>query len=223
TGSVWSTLPTDTYGGMCGTSMSAPTTSGVIALMLEEFANKPYPLPSTIKAILIHTAKDLGNAGPDYSFGYGRINATSAIDKIKEDTEINDVIIEGAISAQEETDEFNINVPEGISSVKVTLVWDDYPAAANADPALVNDLDLVLIGPSETTHYPWVLDPNSPGNPATTGTNTIDNVEQVYVENPQAGIWTVRVKGTTIPNPPQSYSIVSDYSSSIKPTVVVKT
>ena len=219
-GGVTSTIPVDTYDTYCGTSMSAPTTSGVVALMLEEFANNGiYPLPSTIKAILIHTAKDLGNAGPDYSYGYGRINATSAVDKIKADTGTIEVIKEESIS-DGETKEFNMTVS---STIKVTLVWDDYPAAANANPALVNDLDLVLIAPDSSLHYPWVLDPTTPANPATTGTNTIDNVEQVFVATPESGIWTVRVTGSSIPNGPQNFSLVSDHSFTIQPTVTVKT
>lgn len=223
-GGVTSTVPTDTYDTFCGTSMAAPTTSGVIALMLEEFANKGiYPLPSTIKALLIHTTKDLGTAGPDYSFGYGRINATASIDKIKENTGTNDIIIEDVISSQGETDEFDMTVPEGASSVKVSLVWDDYPAAANADPALVNDLNLILIAPNGTQYFPWVLNPNNPGNAATTGTNTLDNVEQVFVQNALSGIWTVRITGTSVPIGPQNFSIVSDHSFTIQPVIDVKT
>jgi len=219
-GGVTSTVPTDTYDTFCGTSMAAPTTSGVVALMYEEFANKgTFPLPSTIKAILIHTSLDLGDAGPDYSFGYGRIDALAAIDKIKEDTDTNNVINEEVISDSEIL-EFDMTVA---STVKVTLVWDDPAAAANADPTLVNDLDLVLIAPNGTSYYPWVLDPVNPADPATTGTNTIDNVEQVFVENTLSGIWTVRVTGTSVPTGPQNFSLVSDHSFTIQPTVTVKT
>jgi len=213
---VTSTFPNDVYGVFCGTSMAAPTTSGVVILMYEEFANNLiFPLPSTIKAILVHTSLDLGNTGPDYTFGYGRIDALAAIDKIKEDTESNDVIKEESIS-NGETKEFNMTVS---SSIKVTLIWDDPAAAANADPTLVNDLDLVLIAPNGTSYSPWVLDPLNPADLATTGTNTIDNVEQVFVTSAESGTWTVRVSGTSVPVGPQNFSLVSG----IPPTVTVKT
>jgi len=219
-GGVTSTIPTDTYDTFCGTSMAAPTTSGVVALMYEEFANKgTFPLPSTIKAILIHTSLELGNTGPDYSFGYGRIDALTAIDKIKNDTGSNDVIIEESIS-NAETIEFDMTVA---STVKVTLVWDDPAAAANADPTLVNDLDLVLVAPNSTVYSPWVLDPANPEDLATKGTNTIDNVEQVFVENALSGIWTVRITGTSVPTEPQNFSLVSDHSFTVQPSVDVKT
>ena len=35
----------------------------------------------------------------------------------------------------------------GTPRLRVTIAWDDAPGAENADPALVNDLDLVLIDP----------------------------------------------------------------------------
>jgi len=215
TRTIWSTIPTDDYGGMCGTSMATPAVSGSVALLIQDYKNthnNNNPLPSTIKAILTHTAKDLGNIGPDYSYGYGRIDVLKAVDLIESDTETNKVIKEDVISSQGETDDFDITVSEGQSELRVTLAWDDYPATANADPALVNNLDLVLIAPDETEYYPWVLDPNSPSSSATTGIDNLNPIEQVYVQNPQAGIWIVRVKGTTVPNPPQNYSLVSSNS-----------
>jgi len=217
---VTSTFPNDVYGVFCGTSMAAPTTSGVVALMYKEYGNNGiFPLPSTIKAILIHTSVDLGNTGPDYSFGYGRIDAVAAIDKIKEDSDTTDVVEEEIISDSEIL-EFDMTVA---STVKVTLVWDDPAAAANADPTLVNDLDLVLVAPNGTSYRPWVLDPVNPADIATTGTNTIDNVEQVFVENALSGIWTVKVTGSSVPTGPQNFSLISDHSFSIKPSITVKT
>jgi hypothetical protein len=37
------------------------------------------------------------------------------------------------------------------------------------------------------------LNPNSPANAATTGDNTVDNVEQVSIPNPSSGTYLVRV------------------------------
>ena len=44
--------------------------------------------------------------------------------------------------------------------MKVTLAWDDLAgdaALGSTDPRLKNDLDLVLIDPAGTLHYPWQL------------------------------------------------------------------
>lgn len=63
------------------------------------------------------------------------------------------------------------------------------------------------MAPDATVRRAFVLDPANPHLPATTGTNTLDNQEQVLVENPAAGTWTVRVTGTAVPQGPQSYAL----------------
>ena len=61
---------------------------------------------------------------------------------------------------------------------------------------LVNDLDLRVIGPLDstpTTYKPWILDPVNPGNAATKGDNTRDNVEVVEIAAPAAGFYKFQV------------------------------
>lgn len=213
TRTIWSTLPGNTYGGECGTSMAAPAVSGISALLIEQYREThggADPWPSTIKALLVHSAHDLSdgtswyNPGPDYASGYGLVDAQGAADLIRgldlrQDT----------ISADDEDDYFYIWVPSGAGSLKVTLDWDDPPAAENAATALVNDLDLQLWGPT-TCHYPWVLDPDNPANAAFRGRDDTNNLEQVFVENPTPGEWTIVVSGFHVPQAPQDYSLVSE-------------
>jgi hypothetical protein len=45
----------------------------------------------------------------------------------------------------------------------------------------------------------------------------MNNVEQVYLENPAMGNWTIRVKGTSIPQGPQRYSLVSSLAIGTAP------
>jgi hypothetical protein len=63
--------------------------------------------------------------------------------------------------------------------------------------ALVNDLDLRLIGNGQT-NSPWTLDPTHYQQAATRGDDALNNVEVVEVDNPPAGVYIVRVtnKGT---------------------------
>jgi hypothetical protein len=201
---ITSTAPGNTYDSHCGTSMATAAVSGSVALMLEDWRNthigRPDPLPSTIKAILIQTAVDLGNTGPDYSYGYGKINVKEAIDLIREDTYRN-IILEDSIIDHNDTDYFTINVPEGQPKLKITLVWDDYPGDPAADKALVNDLDLIVKDPNGTRYYPWSPNPLSPADPATRGEDHINNIEQVYVENPFSGTWTIEISATILPEP----------------------
>src|SRR5690606_6289659 len=84
---VYSTFPDDNYqGGYNGTSMSCPGVSGTSALLYEHFRNLnsgQNPFFHTLKAALCNTARDLGNKGPDFSYGYGRIDGDKAAEVLE--------------------------------------------------------------------------------------------------------------------------------------------
>lgn len=64
------------------TSFSAPAVSGVLALLTQRYkaANGDQnPKPALLRAVLFNTANDLGNPGPDYTYGYGSPNALEAL------------------------------------------------------------------------------------------------------------------------------------------------
>jgi hypothetical protein len=212
-----------TYFGDAGTSMAAPVVSGTSALIYEEYrrTHRGYdPLPNTVKGILIHTAEDYGNEGPDYQFGFGKINATSAIDLVREDAIGQKRIIEGTITATSGSRENHcIELPEGAIDLKATLVWDDVPGNPlnfATDPELVNDLDLSVLKPSGSEILPLILDPFNPDDTADYGVDRLNTVEQVYY-NPSYGSelpkgrYTVVVRGHNVPMPPQRYSLIITY------------
>ena len=204
---VTSTRPGSGYTTMCGTSMSAPTVAGVLALMKEEWDTKigtGQLLPSTMKAILINTATDLGPTGPDYQFGHGNVDAVKAATKIGigEPSYIVNQISTGDVHS------YDLTVPGGAEKLKVTIVWDDPGGTVSASQHLKNDIDLVLIDPFDAEQYPWVLDPLNPAQPATRNVDHVNNVETVEIPNPTPGLWKARVSGYNIPVGPQSYSLV---------------
>ncbi|HPC93979.1 MAG TPA: S8 family serine peptidase [Sedimentisphaerales bacterium] len=209
--SVWSTLPSNRYGSGCGTSMAAPSVSGILALLLEDWRStrEADPLPSTLKGILIHTAMDLENPGPDYSSGYGAIDARAAVDVIRADT-LDEVIVEDRIIWPQQEHVYTLDVLPDQTELKLTLVWDDFPADPLAAQALVNDLDLVVTDPDGQRHFPWTLDPSVPREPARRDQEDhINNVEQVHVENPIEGSWRVTVLGARVPECEQTYSLIA--------------
>ncbi|MFT8322552.1 MAG: S8 family serine peptidase [Bacillus sp. (in: firmicutes)] len=73
---IYSTVPTNSYQSMSGTSMAAPVVSGVAALILSK---NPLLTPEEVKQLLVSTSKDLGVKGWDERFGYGRIDAEKAL------------------------------------------------------------------------------------------------------------------------------------------------
>ena len=221
-GFIYSSLSTgiNDFGGSgwCGTSMATPAAAGVVSLMLEQWRDLGYggandrPLPALVKALLIHSSRDLGVLGPDYIYGYGAVDAKAVIDLIRSGHPLagpgaerwgTDSITHGA------NDTFTFTLPPDVAELKASLAWDDAAAAAYSAIALVNDLDLELVAPDNVTiHRAWTLNPAAPNTAAARGTNTRDNQEQVLVTNPAAGTWTIRVKGTTVPSGPQSYGLV---------------
>jgi hypothetical protein len=208
---IWSTLPGNRYGGGCGTSLAAPSVSGTMALVLEDWrATHPAdPQPATLKGILIHTATDLGNPGPDYCFGYGLIDARRAIELVRADT-VEEVVVEDALGRQGGRNQYALTVRPDEKELRISLAWDDYPADPLTAHALVNDLDLFVTDPNGVRHYPWCLDPYEPNGPAVrTLPDHVNNIEQVFVENPPAGVWLVTVWGTTLPQGPQLYSLLA--------------
>lgn len=61
--------------GLGGTSMAAPHTSGLAALMVEKYSKNP----AQVKNAIQQSADDLGNTGTDPFYGKGRINVAKAL------------------------------------------------------------------------------------------------------------------------------------------------
>ena len=199
-----STYPFDTYQLNYGTSMAAPVITGVTALLQENYrklhagANAKAAL---LKALMCNTAEDLGNPGPDYTYGFGMLNAGKAAEAM----EANRYFSGNLVTSQ--TTNVNITVPAGARRLKVMLVWADHPATANASSTLVNDIDLTVTEPSLAVHLPLVLDPVNVGNIAVEAADHVNNIEQVVISNPVAGTYNITVNGFAIPQGPQPYFI----------------
>lgn len=206
--SIYSTVPGNNYGFKSGTSMASPSISGAIILLNEKF-NQTFgrlPKPSTSKALLIHTAEDLNRTGPDYITGWGLANSSEASQYIEE-SDSKDLFKTGELG-QGDKQVYGVELDSN-KSVKFTLVWSDYPGDTSASKALVNDLDLVVENPSGERKYPWTIDWSTRDQPASRDQrDRKNNVEQVYIENTEAGNYTVSVNGTDIPQPRQDYSLI---------------
>ena len=206
---VWSTNTGNVYGQNWGSSMSAPTVTGSLALVIERYrilnggANPPAAL---LKAAACNGADDWGNAGPDFTYGFGIFNARNTIETIESNRYVQNSVTTG------NTINFNITgVPAGAHQIKVLLYWPDPPASPSAPNALVNNLDLTVTEPGGLiTHSPLILNP-APGSlniAAVEGVDNLNNIEQVVINTPPAGNFQVSVTGTNVPSGAQNYVVV---------------
>ncbi len=205
------------YGSFAGTSAASPSVAGALGLLIQHYRQThggANMRAATLKALAIHTADECGPApGPDYMYGWGILNAKTAAEVISQSVK-NPYTIQERTLRNGETHTIRV-VSDGSQPLKVTIVWTDPPGTpppVSLDPPdrmLVNDLDLRVTNGS-TTYMPWVLNPTTPSAPATTGDNVLDNVEQVVVPNPQAGVYTITVthKGILRPVGRQAYSMI---------------
>ncbi|OMQ07668.1 S8 family serine peptidase [[Flexibacter] sp. ATCC 35103] len=190
-----------------GTSNSTALATGIIILMKQHYKviNNISLTNALTKAILINSAKDLGNPGPDFTYGYGNINADKSLKTISE----NRIIVGNLTSGQ--TNTHSITLPENTENLKITLVWNDLPAEINSNISLVNDLDIEVISPDTTTFLPWILNPDIPQQQAVRGKDKINNIEQVTIENPESRSYTINIIGSYVSNTSQAYSIAYEY------------
>jgi hypothetical protein len=213
---VFSTRPGNAYGNKQGTSMSAPAVTGMSALLVEQwrrtFANAD-PAPAVLKTLFIAGAEDLGNDGPDYTYGFGMVNAKNSVDLIIADGGAGRRVKTASL-AQDAMFAAPMTVTGG-QNLRVVVGWSDpeviiFPSDGIATSALVNDIDLRVITPGGETVLPYVLDRTRPTFEATRGVNTIDNTEVVEIRNAAAGTYRVEVEGSRITaQSPQPFVLVA--------------
>lgn len=198
------------YGGASGTSAAGPVVAGVYALMTEVFRDSfgtdllddlspsafwqgpggpgaGVVIPSTYKAVAIHTAQDLAavhvateqdnpdtgepvvyHRGPDYVTGYGLVDGGEALTLLESELQAGFLnpsdpyhhIVEDEITTAA-GQSYTFEVPAGQRRTAATLAWDDPPPSplgAATVGKLVNNLDLLLLSPSGVWHKPWSLD-----------------------------------------------------------------
>ena len=213
------TLSDTAYDEKWGTSMAAPNVAGTAALLIEHYNDvlptSPPPRSATTKGLLIHTASDAGKVGPDYTYGWGVVDGAAAANFLTDVASSNSTKF---LSERSYTgNELSLNLfSDGSEPLKATIVWTD-PEGAVQDaaelddrtPVLVNNLDLWITDASGNVFYPWTLDPENPEASAQqVQFNTLDNVEQVLIDAPVSGNYTIHVGNQTGDTFTQDYSLL---------------
>jgi len=194
--------PDGEYYEFCsGTSMSSPYVSGGAAAFMQ-FYEETYqnvPSPSLVRAALINGAVDLDDAPesspiPNINEGWGRMDLT------------NTLLTDGSIKFTDQVTGLQtgesygetITVMDSNEPLKITMAYTDVPGSPDADKSLVNNLNLEVIGPDGTSYI---------GNALTDGwsdssireTDDVNNVHNVFIEEPMEGDYHVVVYGDSVP------------------------
>ncbi len=186
------------YAYMSGTSMATPITAGAATLAREFLTNRlgSPPSPALVKAALINGATILQGGAPDYSQGRGRIDlAGSLIPTLPRRVSFTEP---PAFFEPGQTERLAYTVVDASQPMRFTLVWSDYPGSVAAGKALVNDIDLVVVGPSGQRFFG-----NDFVSPYDDQKDATNNVEEVFVNAPEVGTYTVTLIAANVPQGPQ--------------------
>ncbi len=222
-GNVWTTYTTSTtgYGQFSGTSSATPITSGYMGLLHQMWHEGVWqgqggaasvflsrPKSTTAKAIAINTAHryPIGQGGMYRArIGWGSIHMGNAYDIAAKTFIVN----ETEVLTQGQTASYTLNVDAGEPEFKVTMIFSDPMGNPAAAQDRINDLSLKVTDPNGVVYWGnngmvataisgagQLVGANysTPGGAA----NTVDTVENVFVQNPAAGAWTVEVMATQL-------------------------
>ncbi|MDX1912093.1 MAG: S8 family serine peptidase [Saprospiraceae bacterium] len=179
--------------GQDGTSGAAALVSGAAAVLQQTLYELDDTLPRAdlVRAVLLAGADDIAPPGPDFHSGFGSLNLKNAVDIcLKRQYRCAGINTGQSLS-------FPLVLPAPMHRVRITLAWNDPPAVTYSQKTLLNDLQLRLYDPAGNEYRPLVLNtaphPDSLALPARPGQDSLNNLEQVYLEFPTTGTWEIKV------------------------------
>jgi serine protease AprX len=214
TSSSSDTAYTTSFGG---TSGATPITCGNAGLLYQMWADGVFdggpgkgrdvfdsrPHASTAKALLVNTANQYPFTGTTSDMtrthqGWGSASVGNLYDQARASGWKLPVLVnETDLLTNGQSRQYTVNV-NGNKPLRATLVYTDPAGSPSASVARVNDLTLRVTAPDGTVYYG-----NNGLNTGTVSTsggspNTVDTVENVFLDVPAAGTWTVEVIGSQI-------------------------
>jgi len=184
------------YAYMGGTSQAAPLTSGAAAAFVQfyrELTGGETPSPALVKAALINSAADMDDAQgtgpvPNNDEGWGRIDLERLLISSRRQDFLDQSVSLGAGTMHVQ----RVLVQEAGQPLKITLAYTDVPGFPGAIPALMNDLDLAVVGP-DGRRYQGNQFQNGESVPDRPVPDRVNNVEAVHLNAPLAGEYEVQV------------------------------
>ena len=159
--SILSTYPTakGSYATLQGTSMASPHAAAVAALLK---AYNPSLTPDQVEKAMESTAADLGTAGKDTDFGYGRIDAAAALAAVAPST----------------------TAPTTAPTKAPTSAPTASPTSAAPTPSKTTTSPTPTPTPSKTTSSPTPTPSKTTASPTPTPTKTVAKVKPAIAISP---------------------------------------
>ena len=209
---------------ICATSWATPAAAAAAALVRQYYTDGFYPSGTAqaqhgftppgalIKATLLNATLDMtGPPGyPSNNEGWGMVRLQNTLAfpssprKLRAWHERNSTGL-----ATGESVAFPLSVDSSAEPLKVTLVWTEPPGTAGAVNPVINNLDLTVVSPGGSTFRGNVF---AAGQSTTGGAaDAINNVEQVLINAPAVGTWTLQVSApaVNVGQPGQGYALVA--------------
>ncbi|MFJ8075566.1 S8 family serine peptidase [Streptomyces sp. NPDC096176] len=195
-----------------GTSAATPITCGYAGLIHQMWADGVFegspgqdrdvfasrPHAATAKALLINSADQYSFTGDTHDLarmkqGWGTASAGNLYQQAQGNNwQLPILVNETDLLTQGQSATYTLTT-DGSEPLKATMVYTDPMGSPSAAQARVNDLTLKLTAPDGTIY--WGNNGLAAGNWSTPGSsaNTIDTVENVFIQTPAAGTWTIQV------------------------------
>ncbi len=200
---------TTAYTEFGGTSGATPIVAGHFGLLFQMWAEGVFgnttsggdvfderPSFTTAKALMIasadpynFTGTSIGNDKARAKQGWGMPDLRPLYDERDQIFIVN----EEDILTELDSAVYQLKVPAGTPELRTTLTWSDPQGTTSSTQHRINNLDLRVTSPSGQTY--WGNGGLNAGIWSTTGgsADTVNTVENVFVNVPEAGTWTVEV------------------------------
>lgn len=202
------------YDSRSGTSFATAAANGSLVLVRQYFRQGWYPtgrprttdtlLPSAAlmraMAICSGDSNVSGYSPPNFNTGFGRLNLDSALyfDTLGTDSRKLAVVDNRTGVATGQYIQYAVTVTDSTLPLRAALAWVDTAAAVNANPTLVNDLNLELMDPAGTAYRGNQMSGwRSTANPTIWDDRNVEEIARIV--SPRTGQWLIRVRGQNTP------------------------
>lgn len=193
--------------GFGGTSAATPETAGHVGLFMQMWSEDAFgtspglptvfgnrPKSTTAKAMMINAADQYTFSGGTSDLkrvrqGWGRAN----VERSYEDRDSYFIVNEDDVLTPLQTVSYDLQVAPNEDELRATLVYSDVMGTTSSSQHRINDLSLRVYAPDGTKYWGNRGMKTSMFSASGGSSNTLDTVENVWVQSPMAGTWTIEV------------------------------